>query len=151
MNPPAPDQHTSQPKESKIGKSNYKVSVRTDGGDIKNFETALVHRMYYKPAELDALKHDWPDSFSKQLKGTPEFDTLGKLMGVRIVATSGASSKEMLGFKLGDLITAAGTTHIGSLDQLDTVLSDLSAKRQASITLVRNGQPHKILYYLEKH
>lgn len=140
-----------QPKPSAIGKAKYKVSVRTAGGDIQNFESELVHRIYYRAAEFSALQADWPASLHKNLKGTPEYDTLGKPMGVRIVATFGRTSKDLLGFKIGDLITAAGTTHVSSLDQLDVFLKQLSDKKLASITLVRNGQPHKILYYLEKN
>lgn len=110
-----------------------------------------MHRVYVDRLELTQLQSGWPASVKSKLQGETEFDHRGVPMGVRIVASRSEAGREVLGFKVGDLITAAGTRHLRSVEELETVLEELAERRQASATLVRDGRPHKILYYLGRN
>jgi len=123
----------------------YRVSVYSDGKEVKDFNSALVDRLILSRQAMEILS-------SKQsaipLSGRPERDNRGQSSGVRITAGENPKGLAMFGFREKDLLTAVGTRRAQSIDDLRYIMPALEKEKMASVTLERNGKPHKILYYL---
>ncbi|MFN8392420.1 MAG: PDZ domain-containing protein [Bdellovibrionota bacterium] len=125
----------------------FKVSVYSDGREVKDFNAPLVHRVDLTAAQL------------AQIGGTPmklpfqassEKDGLGKVSGVRVLRPKAGDNPSMLGLQEKDLVTAVGTVRVKSVDDFRTLFDQLRGSKSASITVERQGKPHKILYYLSQ-
>ncbi|MCB0324678.1 MAG: hypothetical protein KDD69_13945, partial [Bdellovibrionales bacterium] len=58
------------------------------------------------------------------------------------------SGKAFIGLQENDVLTAVGIRLVKRNQDLQALFADLQRDKQATLTLERNGQPHKILYYL---
>ena len=134
-----------KPPQIERGGEGYKVSVKSDGKEVKNFSQQLVHRVSLSRSEFDALIDDWPKGLPFNSKS--EYDSRGKPSGLRITQMRSATSPHM-GLQKADLVTAVGTTHTYKTRDVWQLFRQLSISREATLTLVRQGKPHKILYVL---
>lgn len=143
------DSRTSLSDRLRQGPNKYTVSVATSEGPVQNFEQRLVHRKTLPQAFVEPLRVSAGHQLSKYFSAQAELDQLGNAAGLRIVSILDRTARDTLGLQLGDLITAVGTSHVASVKDFARVFEYLHQNRQASITLVRNGKPHKVFYYLQ--
>ncbi len=125
----------------------YQVSVYSDGKEVKDFKTALVQRLILSPQAIAALSRN---QRPLPVAGKQERDNRGQTSGVRISAGDNPRGLAMFGFRERDLLTAVGARRAESIDDLRSIVSVLTREKVASVTLERNGKPHKILYYLSE-
>ena len=136
----------SQPEKYEVRRAgDYHVSVYSDGKEVKDFNSALVERLIISRQAIDILN-------SKQtqipVSGKPERDNRGQSAGVRISTGVNPKGLSMFGFREKDLLTAVGNRRAESIDDLRYISPTLEKGKVATVTLERNGKPHKILYYL---
>lgn len=141
-----------------LERGDLKVSVRTNGKPVTNFQTPLVHRV--EMTAVQSLVYFDPKSGRLQLPfiAQAEHDDRGKTTGIRVVRRSspaGTSSTPGAGndpAKLGladkDLITAVNHTKVSEPTDIAALFTELRKSRTASMTIERGGVPHKILFYL---
>ena len=134
-----------KPEVERLGEG-YKVSVRTGGQDVSNFSEQLVHRILLSRSDFDSLVKDWPQGLPFTSKS--EYDMRGNPSGLRITKV-GSKQGPHLGLQQKDLVTAVGTTHTFTTRDMWQLFRELSISREATLTLVRQGKPHKILYNLQ--
>lgn len=126
----------------------FEVSVKTGGEAVKDFNTSLVHRIILNKDEFNALLLRTRNKQNVTFVFSPDRDSKGGVKGLK-VSRAEQRYATMLGFGQGDLITAVGKAQMKNQDPLRVLLNDFQATKKATLTLERNGKPHKILYYLE--
>lgn len=137
----------STPKwEVQRGRS-YDVSVYSDGKEVKDFNKELIHRVEL-PARVVA-------SLSQQgsrlpIDGRTERDGRGNVTGIRVITSKQGASPAVLGLRDKDLITAIGARRVRQTEDLRTLFTSLAKDKSTTLTLEREGRPHKILYYLSQ-
>ena len=134
-----------QPKYQIEREHDYKVSVYQDGKEVKNFQAPLVQRVDISNAMLNALAKAPGDL---QFNGVREKDNRGKISGLRIHAGKGAQAVSALGLKEKDLVTAVGQKRVQQMEDFRFLAKELNETKTSSLTLEREGKPHKILYYI---
>jgi hypothetical protein len=131
--------------------NNFRVSVSSDGQPVTDFTQKLVHRITLSKSDLKRLAQS-SNSQSVPFKGNLERDQQGKIAGLRITEIRTPEVLPTLGLEDGDLLTAIGKKQprsLSDLAQLALELASLTAKdKTSSITVVRRGRPHKIIYSL---
>lgn len=131
-------------------RSGFKVSVETGGKPVADFSTQLVHRVVLTPEQIDTVMASWPDRLYLPFEAQPDRDTWGKICGIKVTRMKSDSNLPNLGLKLGDRVTAVGVSHTKESRDLWKLFDQLRRNSEASLTLEREGKPHKILYYLSK-
>ncbi len=126
----------------------FKVSVSTDGEDVSNFKTPLVHRVSVTPQELRRYLSAERNALVLPFQARKVRDLKGGVKGIRVVKII-SGKRTALGLLENDLLTAVGRKHLSGLQDLGKLFSQLQTEKQASLTLEREGKPHKILYYLD--
>jgi len=135
-----------EPKYTLEHERDYKVTVYQDGREVKDFNNPLVVRVNVSPALLASLAHA-PTELP--FNAVRENDNHGKAKGLRIHSgKAGPAGAMSLGLKERDLVTAVGQKRIEKLEDFRLLASELNATKMASVTLERDGKPHKILYYI---
>ena len=127
----------------------FKVSVTTEGRQIKDYNQALVHRVQISKAAIDQMIQSWPADFRKLATTQNEYDTHGKLMGLRVVAAASGAKIAVLNLVDRDIITAVGVAPIRSENDILALFTDLKKNGSATMTIERGGTPHKFLYYVQ--
>ena len=126
----------------------FHVSVNTNGRELKNFEEPLVHRIILSQVELELLKATPQNKLQLPFQGAKEFDNNGKISGLRVVQLDPLSKLPTLGLQNDDIVTAVGLKLVSETSDLIELITSLQNTKQGSITILRAGIPHKILYYL---
>jgi len=129
---------------------NFKVSVSAGGAEIENFEQRLVHRVALTPQQLNILARRGPGTLNVPFGSIGEFDREGNSMGFRLVASRDPARYPNLGLRAGDVITAVGKRRASSVKDLWDVFNAVREDGTASVTLIRDGSPHKILYSIRE-
>ena len=123
---------------------NFKISVSTQCKQVERPEEPLVHRIVLNSSVVhDFVAKGKPGSSS--LAAGVERDNNGRLAGVRISSLTQASALARIGLKNNDLVTAVGKNKLKAVEDLWSVFDDLDSKGHATLTIERNGMPHKIL------
>ena len=122
----------------------FAVSVKANGEQVKNFNTSLVHRIVLTPAQIQP--------FARKKSALPfelnvEKDGYGKVKGLRVVGGNPANMKN-LGIQPRDIITAVGKKWVKTPADFLLLFTELDQYKEATLTLDRAENPHKILYYL---
>ncbi|MCB0360406.1 MAG: hypothetical protein KDD44_12245 [Bdellovibrionales bacterium] len=130
--------------------SRYRVSVSSEGREVRNPEAQLVHRVRLTAVQASNLQTSWRKRPESIWSGTAERDSFGEPLGVRIEALVGDGATGDIGWRAGDLITAVGKLHTISTTDVGVLFEQLATTGSASVTLIRDGVPHKILYYVER-
>lgn len=125
----------------------FEVSVKADGKAVSNHEQKLVHRVELAQKDLDQVMSTWPERLNIPFSSEAEKDVRGDVVGLRL-SWSG-SALPTLGLQDGDVLTAVGKRHAQNLRDLSGVIFALENRELASVTIERQGQPHKLLYYLK--
>lgn len=126
----------------------FKVSVAVDGKSVNDFSTELVHRMQVTPQEVKRLAATLPKRVNVPFGSVPEVSFTGDSVGFRLTPKRSSSESLTLGLRAGDVVTAINKTHPSSVLDFRELISSLQSDKRASITILRSGEPHKILYYL---
>ena len=82
--------------------------------------------------------------------GVSELDREGRVTGVRIVASKRGGNPALIGLREKDLVTAVGMKPMRRIEDLRALALDLECEKASSLTLERNGKPHKILYFISR-
>ena len=127
---------------------NYKVSVAVDGKPVETFREKRVHYMQLSPNDLRALGRHLPKRVNVPFGSVPEISAAGEMVGFRVVAKPGASRAMTMGLQEGDVVTAVNTAHVTSILDLKKLITALNNDKRASMTFLRNGEHHKILFSL---
>ena len=122
----------------------YKVSVKSDGRQVSNYSQRLVHRVTLQSTDLLRLTENGPKGLPFSAK--TNYDNNGKPAGVRVVKVTTDKNAPRLGLQPKDLITAVEKSHTNSTNDMWQLFKALQKHRKATLTLVRGGKPHKILY-----
>jgi hypothetical protein len=131
------------------GDHQFKVSVYSGGKEVKDFNTQLIHRVDISPEQLKRVFGADDRQLRLPFTGTGEKDRFGKIAGVRVGRfQSPEGGPQAFGLKNQDLITAIGVQRATSIDDFRRLGKELSTTKSSSITLEREGRPHKILYSL---
>lgn len=126
----------------------YQVSVSAGGREIRDFSTPLVHRLSLPSRAVDQMLKAWPDRVDVPFDGSTARDTRGKVMGVKVARLRSTQATELLGLRQGDIVTAVNAKRATTVRDMGVLLNELREKKSATLTLEREGRPHKILYYL---
>ena len=128
--------------------SGMKVSVSTNGAPVKNFQDSLVHRIDLTAQDLARFHNPHTQRLQLPFTALPERDGRGKTMGVRIPKSADSKQVAKLGLKPDDLVTAVGRMIAHQAEDLANLFVELRKKKMSSMTVERNGVPHKLLFYL---
>ncbi len=132
-----------------VREGGYRVSA-TANGKAQNISEELVHRIPVIDRELQTIVGSGKEKFLPPFSSTAERDSRGKVTGLRVTAVVGVSSGSQFGLRKGDLITAVGTQFTKTDRDLWELFEQLQQKKQASMTIIREGKHHKIFYFVEK-
>ena len=124
----------------------YKVSVKTNGQEQKNFDQERVHRVTVSPQEIARATKSMPAKVDLPFTVQTERDLRGRASGLRVTAVQSGGA---LGVAKGDILTSVGFTMTKSEKDLAKIYQELKTTKQSSLTLLRDGQYHKILYYAD--
>lgn len=136
-----------QQKPSFHQTGNYIVTVVSDGEKVSDFNRDLIHRININSKQLDKLKGEINDA--NKLNLTIDKTLAGEIVGISVVASDYALL-ETLGLEQEDLITAVNKTRANNTSAIQLFIPTLEADSKASITIQRRGQPHKLLYFLQR-
>ncbi len=125
------------------------VLVKSQGQQLPNPNTQLVHRYSLSPTQLDRAAGVFASCNSPQRAFVPERDRQNNLMGLR-VTRSGAASFVDLGVQEGDIVTALNKTGLPNPCDFSRWLSELQRAGSGSATLLRLGAPHKLFFIIER-
>lgn len=126
----------------------FKVSVQSQGKNIVDFHLPLVHRVALSRKEIDRVVGSPPPKLSE------DRDSHGGVVGLRVVDDPvGISLIDYLGLERGDIITAFGKEKPERWSDFTKMLTALIERpptdtNPTTLTLIRRGQPNKVLYYL---
>ena len=90
---------------------------------------------------------EWPEKFTAPFDGIAARDGRGKVMGVKVGKVRPGALTD-LGLRQGDIVTAVNAKHASTVRDLGYLYVSLREEKTASLTFEREGQPHKILYYV---
>ncbi len=124
---------------------NYKVSVTTDGEEVGDFSTNLIHHINVRPKQLEITQSKWFNT--ENIESVTEYTAAKEVIGFRLVVYR-SEVAEVLGLKQGDLITAVGKVLGEDIADMRALFRDLNTTGKATLTMQRDGKPHKMLYYL---
>lgn len=125
----------------------YAVTVSSGGKELRDFSAPLVHRVSLKKGTVAEILKFWPKRLDLPFDGTTERDNRGKVMGVRITSVKPKRDLKSLGLRKGDLLTAAEQKLMTTTRDFIQVFDALKQSGLGTVTLERDGKPHKILYY----
>ena len=127
------------------------VQVSMGGQKITDLDKQLIHRIEISSRTLDLLKPEGSNGLRLPFLVKKEVDQRGLVMGLKVFRSKeGPLSLEDLGLQERDLLTAIGTKLLTSAKDFELFVKILRNKRELSMTLERDFQPHKIIYYLSK-
>lgn len=132
----------------------YEVSVKQDGKPVETFSESLVHRVGVTKAEIMEIFGPAPEHMNLPFALKPKADLRGGIVGFEVVETFESRSRldrgmSSLGLRIGDLITAVGKMRIGHEEDFWHIYDLLKLNQQATLTIEREGRPHKFLYFLK--
>ena len=131
-----------------VGRSgDYAVTVSSGGKELRDFSAPLVHRVSLKKRTVEEMLKFWPKRLDLPFDGAAERDNRGKVMGVRITSIKPKRDLKSLGLRKGDLLTAAEQKLMTTPRDFVQVLDSLKQSGLGTVTIERDGKPHKILYY----
>lgn len=123
----------------------FTVQVKTEGRVVNNFEQRLVHRIDVPLNIARGFKLSVDSGGMLPISVKMERDSRGAISGARVVSPN-SRALEALGLKPKDLLTAVGKAHITSPKVLRVLFTSIANEKQAMMTIVRQGRPHKLLY-----
>ena len=132
-----------------VRRGDYRVSVYSDGREVKNFSQPLVQRVTLSSQDLLRFLSLRPEGFSQVFQTKVERDRSGSVRGFRLVAATEPSDYARFGLQPGDIVTAIGAKRAESVSDFSELFSGLRARGRSSMTLERNYQPHKVIFYVQ--
>lgn len=119
----------------------FKVTVSTDGKEVKDYNQSLVHRVTLNKKDLRKLFGNSPEKFNckSSLKTKKDFE--GKAIGLKVKP----EGIESLGLEGEDVIVAIGANAVNNKEDFWHLKELIEIKGEAELTIIRNGRPNKIL------
>jgi len=131
-----------QPRYASTG--NYHVSVTSGGEKVENFNHSLVHRVGISQASLERLESDFK---KKQKSSVVRKDLAGNIIGLSIAMDSWFLRS--LGLRKLDIVTAINKDKATEAKVMDVLFSSLRSESSATMTIIRDASPHKMLYFIQ--
>lgn len=134
---------SSSPEPGEIERSgHFEVKVKANGKEQRNLQETLIHRR-----DLDAETLSAVQSFSQRTEiAEPRKDRQGGLYGLKVKKGLPPPVTQALGLEAGDIVTAFGAKRVEADMSFMEYLLSLGALEESSVTLLRRGVPHKVLY-----
>lgn len=123
----------------------FEVQVSAAGREVKDFQQPLVHRMTLSQDRVRFLHVDVIQRRALPFNAKVELDRRGVVSGVKIFPPKSLVAGE-LGIESLDLITAVNTKPVRALGDMQLLFKTLDEEKSATMTVIRRGQPHKLLY-----
>ena len=119
----------------------FKVSVSSNGKTLSNINQVLIHRVEVSKSDLNRMYKKGMQSLGSKL----EKDVRGSVVGIRI-----EDSRTRRIFKLleKDVIASIGRLKISSVKDFWHIGTVMELEGKADITVIRNGQSLKFIYFL---
>ena len=127
----------------------FKVSVTSGGKPVPNFQQKLVHRITLSKQDLTALMPVPGRGPQIPFTGKVDRDSNGGIVGLKLTEVRTNTVMPTFGLQDGDMLTAVGSKHVDDLSDLTQIAIDIRKNAQATLTLQRNGLPHKVFYTLK--
>lgn len=128
---------------------NFRVSVTSGGKPVNDFQERLVHRVTLSKKDLAAIMPVPGRAPQVPFTGRVEKDGQGGIVGLKLTEVRTSDVLPTFGLQDGDLITAVGKKHPNEISDLSQIVLDIRKNSEATLTLQRNGKPHKIFYGLK--
>lgn len=129
--------------------SDMHVKVSVDGKSVDDIEQQLIHRVELKSAKVNLIKSGEGEQLNLPFLLKKEIDHRGLVMGLRVIERGNKDlSINDFGLRDKDLITAIGTKLVASAKDFELFVDVLKGRGEISVTVEREFQPHKIMYYL---
>lgn len=132
-----------------IERSSMKVTVKSSGVEVKDFNKELVERRLLSAEQINNILRFYPHRLVLPFEMIKELDSRGGIRGLKISKVLIPSEALSLGLYMNDILTAFGKKLAYSPNDFSAFLVELSSFGQSSITLERSGKPHKIIYNCE--
>lgn len=123
----------------------YQVKVTSNGRVVDDFEQRLVHRVDLPKQSALQMHQAIRQRKSLPFRANIERNLQGSISGARLQPPN-SRVFELLGLLPQDLVTAVGKTQIRSLGDLQLLFSSLADSNEVSMTFIRKGRAHKLLY-----
>ena len=123
-----------------------KIQVKSGGKVVKNPETELVHRIDLSENDLNPVLTGSSKLKALGFKAKILRDAQGGISGILLDLRAENQNTQRFGLQHGDLVTAISGKLIGSEDDLETMFQQLQEQQKLSVTVMRDGEPHKLLY-----
>jgi len=124
----------------------FRVSVKSNGREVKDFESDLVHHVLLNSGKVAEAKTEL-----RAVSAQDAVDQFGKRYGFRI-----SGSSDTLGLRPRDIVTATGKKSAPTLEDLVTLVGTLpkgtaeAGEAPISFTFDREGRPHKTILLFGK-
>lgn len=122
---------------------NYKVTVVSDGEEVKDFNNALVHRITLSDFQIEIMKEKFNQPEKIKLKN--EKSLAGDIVGVFPIS-SDVQLFRQLAFERGDVLTAVNRQRITAESFAKLFFESLKQNQETTMTIQRRGIPHKLIY-----
>lgn len=143
----APNSHTD--RKSVIESSGeYEVTVSANGKQVKNHGRKLVHYVGIGRGDVDRIATSGQSGKFSAAGLVPEVGPDQKVAGLRVGQPRDQLELSRLGLQPGDLITSFGMQHPSTEGSAIEFYRSIGDSKSASLTLLRQGEPHKVFYSL---
>lgn len=129
--------------------SGFQVAVYSDGKEVESTNQRLVHYFQVPAQVLSIVSREPNNGLNFAYSGETLKDSHGQIAGVKLKQKNDAYKLPTLGLRPEDVVRAVGKRPTKSEQDLRYLITLLESERSATLTLTRQGEPHKILYYLD--
>lgn len=125
--------------------ADYKVSVESQGKKVLNPAPDLIKRIRISSRNIQGVFGTAQKPKIPELSVARAFDGRSKVMGLEIAR--GTPVSDALGLQAGDILTAVGTRHIKTPNDLTYFARFFDKKQELSFTFDRKGIARKTILY----
>jgi len=130
----------------------FEVTVSENGKKVSDLSKQLVHRIGFSASELEDIFGTNSSEMEQSLSLRTQLDHLRRVTGLEVSGEGRKLTDEAreLGLMNGDLVTAVGLSRVKNTVDFWQMYESLKKQGSATITLQRQGDAHKILYFLKR-
>ena len=119
-----------------------KVEVFDSENNRLSASKKFIHRIPVRRSLLPQQINELPFAFA------PVEDSFGRVRGLMVREKIQIPVKTVLGFTKGDILTSVGRVPVTSPEHLRRLLQKIRYTGEASATIERKGEPHKLFFQL---
>lgn len=126
----------------------FRISVAAQGEAVENPQQKLVHYIGLTSAQLERFTASDGVGLGSSRMVRVEYDARGEPAGLRVLRGGAKGDLGILGLEEDDLLTAFGKKSASSPEDFRQFCRGLLQRQRDSMTILRRGVPHKLLYFL---